>query len=75
MGERSDVEPGYGVDHKGSRRLGPKESAFWYGVATVSYLSVATFEKGLLTWIIGPAWLVGVVVAGPALVDRWKARR
>lgn len=62
-------------DHRGSRRLSGRETAFWYAVAAVTYLPAAVAEKGLLNWVIGPAWLVGVVVAGPALVDRLRRRR
>jgi hypothetical protein len=32
------------------------------------------YHKWVLNWIVGPAWLVGVVVAGPWLVDRVRAR-
>lgn len=63
------------VDHRGSRRLSGRETAVWYGIAGVSYVGVGMFEKGLLTWIIGPVWLITVVVAGPALWDRLRRRR
>ncbi len=58
-----------------SRRLSRGETVAWYGVAAVTYVGAAVFEKGLLNWLIGPAWLVGVVTFGPAAVDRLRRRR
>ena len=69
----SPTEPGR--DHRGSRRLSGRETAFWYTVAASTYLPAALLEKGLLNWIVGPGWLVAVVVAGPALADRLRGRR
>lgn len=68
-------ESAYGVDHRGSRRLTGKETWFWYLFAGVTYVGVATFQKGLLNWIVGPAWLIFVVCVGPALVDKVRRRR
>jgi hypothetical protein len=62
------------LDHRGSRRLGPWEQWFWYLVAGLSYIAFGVYHKWVLNWIVGPAWLVGVVVAGPWLVDRVRAR-
>ena len=47
----------------------------WYGIAFVTYVGASIFEKGLLNWIVGPLWLVGVVVYGPRAVDRVRGRR
>ncbi len=46
----------------------------WYLLAAVTYVLVGMFHKWLLTWFLGPAWLVGFVVFGPALVDRIRRR-
>lgn len=70
--EKSVPEPSR--DHRGSRRLSGRETAFWYTVAAATYLPAALLQKGLLNWIVGPGWLVAVVVAGPALVDRARGR-
>lgn len=61
-------------DFRGSRRLSRRESAFWYLLAAVSYIVVSLLQKGLLNWVVGPLWLVAVVVLGPALVDRVRRR-
>ena len=58
-----------------SRRLSRAETAFWYGLAGVGYVGLATFHKFLLNWVLGPVWLVAVVWCGPALVDRVTQRR
>jgi hypothetical protein len=64
------------VDDLGRRRvLSAWETAWWYGLAGVTYVAASIMEKGLLNWIIGPGWLVAVVMAGPALVDRVRGRR
>ena len=71
----ADLErPDPSRDFRGSRRLGPWETAVWYVVAAVSYICVSLLQKGLLNWVVGPLWLVTVVVAGPALVDRVRRR-
>lgn len=41
--------------------------ALWYLIAFVTYVAAATLEKGLLNWIVGPAWLVAVITFGPRL--------
>jgi len=58
-----------------SGRLNRAETVAWYGVAAVTYVGAAVFEKGLLNWLIGPAWLVAVVTFGPPAVDRLRRRR
>ena len=64
-----------GLDHRGERRLSVGESAVWYSVAAVSYIAIATWEKVLLTWFIGPMWLVATLTFGPRLYDRLRGRR
>ena len=62
-------------ERRWGRRLSKTETAVWYGIAFVTYVGASTFEKGLLNWIVGPLWLVGVVVYGPRVVDRLRGRR
>ena len=50
------------------------EQAVWYVVAAVTYIGVGIYHKGLLNWIVGPAWLVAVVVVGPWVTDQIGAR-
>lgn len=57
------------------RTLTARATAAWYAVAAVTYIGAATFEKGLLNWLIGPAWLVAVVTFGPLAVERTRRRR
>jgi hypothetical protein len=66
--ESDDAE----LDFRGSRRLTGREEWFWYLLAGISYITMSMFHKGLLNWIIGPLWLVAVVVVGPALWDRLR---
>lgn len=63
------------LDHRGSRRLSARETVFWYTFAAVSYIVIGMYHKWLLTWFLGPAWLVVTVVAGPALVDMVRKHR
>ena len=46
------------------------EEWIWYVVAALTYIGAGILQKGLLNWIVGPVWLVTVVVAGPWLFDR-----
>ena len=69
-GAASDAE----LDHRGERRLSARESVVWYAVAAVTYIGFATWEKVLLTWFIGPAWLVATLTVGPRLWDRLRRR-
>ena len=55
-----------GLDHLGARRLSLRETWVWYIVAGVTYVAVATYHKFVLNWIVGPLWLVLVVVGGAA---------
>jgi energy-converting hydrogenase Eha subunit G len=57
-----------------TRRLSGAETALWYGLAGVTYIGASIFHKFLLNWFVGPLWLVAVVWAGPALVDRLRGR-
>ena len=43
---------------------------FWYAAAAVGYIALGVWHKWLLNLFIGPLWLVAVVCAGPAIVDR-----
>ena len=63
-----------GLDHLGARRLSLRETWVWYIVAGVTYVAVATYHKFVLNWIVGPLWLVLVVVVGPDLWDRVRGR-
>jgi hypothetical protein len=70
-------EPGRsesGLDHRGERRLSGKESAVWYAVAAVTYIGIGTWQKVLLTWFIGPMWVVATLTFGPRLYDRIRGR-
>ena len=62
------------LDHRGSRRLGRREEAFWYAFAAVSYIGLGIYHKWLLNWIVGPLWLVAIVAIGPAILDRVRRR-
>ena len=64
-----------GAERRWGRRLSITETAVWYGIAFVTYVAASIFEKGLLNWIVGPLWLVGVVVYGPRAFDRVRGRR
>jgi hypothetical protein len=63
-----------GLDHRGERRLSPKESAIWYTVAAVTYIAIGTWQKVLLTWFIGPMWVVATLTFGPRIYDRLRGR-
>jgi hypothetical protein len=70
-----DVDAGYpDPDDPHWRQLTLRETAFWYGLAGVTYLAASVVEKGLLNWVIGPVWLVAVVWFGPLLADRLRGR-
>lgn len=55
-------------------QLSRRESVFWYGLATVTYVGAAVVEKGLLNWFVGPLWLVSFIWFGPQLADRVRRR-
>jgi hypothetical protein len=57
-----------------ARRLSGRETAFWYGLAGVTYVGVSIFHKFLLNWFVGPLWLVAVVWLGPLFVDAVRRR-
>jgi hypothetical protein len=63
------------LDFRGSPRLTGRAEWWWYLVAGVTYIVASVQFKWLLAWWVGPAWLVAVIVAGPAAVERWRARR
>ena len=62
------------LDHLGERRLSARAAWVWYLVAAVTYVAAGIWQKGLLNWFVGPAWLVSVVVFGPAAWDRITRR-
>ena len=64
-----------GLDHRGERRLSGKESAVWYSVAAVTYVGIGTWQKVLLTWFVGPMWVVATLTFGPRLYDRIRGRK
>ena len=68
------TKPQTGLDHRGERRLSGKESTVWYAIAAVSYIGIGTWEKVLLTWFIGPMWVVGTLTFGPSIYDRIRGR-
>ncbi len=41
----------------------------------MTYVAVATYHKFVLNWIVGPLWLVLVVVVGPDAVGIGEFRR
>jgi hypothetical protein len=55
--------------------LSARETWVWYLVAAASYIMAGIWQKGLLNWIIGPAWLVVVVVVGPMVWDLLRPSR
>lgn len=65
---------GTGRGERNERRLIGREEWFWYLAAAVSYIVLGIFHKFLLNWIVGPLWLVAVVVVGPAVWDRLRGR-
>ena len=46
-----------------------------YVIAGVSYVVLGVFNKWLLNWIIGPAWLVAWIWVAPTLIDRVRTGR
>jgi hypothetical protein len=45
-----------------------------YVMAGVSYIGLSVYNKWLLDWIVGPAWLVGWVWGLPALYNLIRRR-
>jgi hypothetical protein len=60
-------------DFRGSRRLVGGEEWFWYLLAGASYVLAGVWHKWVLNWLLGPLWLVTVIVVGPWLVDRARS--
>jgi hypothetical protein len=58
-----------------SRRLTGREEWFWYLFAAVTYIACGIWQKFLLNWFVGPAWLVAFVVFGPLVWDRIRGAR
>ncbi len=61
------------VDFRGSRRLTGVEEWFWYLFAAATYIVAGLWHKWILNWLMGPIWLVTIIVVGPWLVDRARA--
>jgi hypothetical protein len=40
----------------------------WYVLAGVTYITAGSTHKVLLTWLVGPAWVVATLWFGPPLV-------
>ena len=51
------------------------QTVAWYGVAAVTYIAASLWQKSLLNWLIGPAWLVVVVAGGPVVLGRIRGGR
>ena len=49
--------------------VSPRAEWVWYVVAAVSYIAAGSTHKALLTWLIGPAWVVITLWFGPIAVD------
>ena len=60
------------LDFRDSRRLTGVEEWCWYVLAGVTYIVTGIWHKWLLNWLIGPLWLIVVIVAGPWLLDRLR---
>ena len=61
------------VHFRGARRLTGVEEWVWYLLAGISYTLAGVWHKWLLNWLMGPIWLVTVIVVGPWLFDRCRA--
>ncbi len=61
------------LDFRNSRRLTGLEEWFWYVFAGVTYVTLGIWHKWILNWLMGPIWLVTIVVVGPWLLDRIRA--
>jgi hypothetical protein len=57
------------IDEREERRLSPGVELAWYVVAAVTYIAAGSVHKALLTWLVGPAWVVATVWFGPVVVD------
>jgi hypothetical protein len=71
---RSVAIGGASGDRSQPIHLSVTQTWVWYLIAAVSYIGFGMFHKWLLTWFLGPAWLVGVVVGGPAVWNRLRHR-
>lgn len=57
------------IDPPEGARLSPVSELAWYVVAGVTYIAAGSVHKVLLTWLVGPAWVVAWLWFGPAVVD------
>lgn len=57
------------TDGREERRLSPGTELAWYVAAGVSYIAAGSVHKVLLTWLVGPAWVVATLWFGPVVFD------
>ena len=57
------------VDPPNGRALSPGPERAWYAVAAVTYIAAGSVHKALLTWLVGPAWVVATLWFGPVVLD------
>jgi hypothetical protein len=56
-------------DERAETRLSPGVELGWYVVAAVTYIAAGSVHKALLTWLVGPAWVVATLWFGPVVLD------
>lgn len=57
------------IDECRERTLSPGAEWAWYVVAGVTYIAAGSAHKALLTWLVGPAWVVATLWFGPVVFD------
>jgi hypothetical protein len=57
------------TDEPRQRSLSPVTELAWYVVAGVTYIAAGSAHKALLTWLVGPAWVVATLWFGPIVFD------
>jgi hypothetical protein len=57
------------TDERRHRSLSPVPELAWYVVAGVTYIAAGSAHKVLLTWLVGPAWVVATLWFGPIVFD------
>jgi hypothetical protein len=62
------------VDRRDPGRLSPGVELAWYVLAGVTYIAAGSVHKVLLTWLVGPAWVVVWLWFGPAVLDLHRLR-
>jgi hypothetical protein len=66
------VPPGEGEHNE--RRLSLRAEVAWYVVAGITYIAAGSVHKVLLTWLVGPAWVVLTLWFGPIVFDVHRLR-